>query len=145
VTSKRFIVGFLVIVAAVAAFSIYLSRIVERTDTAVADVLSPDKTMKAVKLTLSGHGASPFCLDSISVMLSAYPDEFAESRKEYEVYSGPCGKFASGEASPKVEWRSPTELRISYADVPAASGAHKRVMKAVDVTKSVHVEFVAAP
>ena len=142
-TSKRFIVGFLVLVAAVAAFSIYLSRIVERTDTAVADVLSPDNKMKAVKLTLSGHGASPFCLDSISVMLTAYPGEFATSRKEYEVYSGPCGKFAGGAPSPKIEWRSPTELRISYVDVPAASGARKRVMKTIDVTKSVHVEFVA--
>ena len=144
-TAKRFIVGFLLVVAAVAAFSIYLSRIVERTETAVADVLSPDKSMKAVKLTLAGHGASPFCLDSISVMLSAYPDEFATSRKEYEVYSAPCARFASGEASPKIEWRSPTELRISYVDVPAASGARKRVMKTIDVTKSVHVEFVAVP
>ena len=144
-TSKRFIVGFLLVVAAIAVFSIYLSRIVARTATTVVDVVSPDKSMKAVKLTLSGGGAQPFCLDSISVMLAAYPDEFAESRKEYEVYSGPCAKFASGAPSPTIEWRSPTELRISYADVPAASGARKRVMKTVDVTKSVHVEFAPAP
>ena len=114
--SKPFIVGFLLVVAAIAAFSVYLSTIVERTETSFTDLLSPDTKMKAVKLTLSGGGRSPFCLDSISVMLAAYPDEFAESRKEYEVYSAPCSTFANGEPSPKIEWLSVTELQIGYAN-----------------------------
>ena len=137
--SKQFIVGFLVVVAAIAAFSIYLSAIVDRTETSISAVLSPDKKMKAVKLTLAGGGRSPFCLDSISVMLAAYPDEFAESRKEYEIYSAPCGRSADGEPSPKIEWHSAAALQVSYA----ASVAKKLKMKEMDVTKSVHVTFVA--
>ncbi|MBI3705355.1 MAG: hypothetical protein HY244_16275 [Rhizobiales bacterium] len=138
--AKPFIVGFLVVVAAIAAFSIYLSSIVDRTEKTIAAVLSPDKKMKAVKLSLSGGGGrSPFCLDSISVMLSAYPDEFAESRKEYEVYSAPCARSANGEPSPKIEWHTATALQITYA-----AGVMKMLkMKETDVTKSVHVTFVA--
>ena len=137
--AKPFIVGFLAVVAAIAAFSIYLSAIVDRTEKSITAVLSPDKKMKAVKLSLSGGGKSPFCLDSISVMLAAYPDEFAESRKEYEIYSAPCGKFANGASSPKIEWHSAAALQVSYA----ASAAKKLKMKDIDVTKSVHVTFVA--
>lgn len=136
---KSVIVGFLLVVAAVAAFSVYLSSIVDRTQTSVTAVVSPDKKMKAVKLTLAGGGKSRFCVDSISVMLAAYPDEFAESRKEYEVYSAPCGKFANGEPSPKIEWHSPAALQISYA----ASVTKKLKMKDRDVTKSVLVTFIA--
>ena len=137
--AKPFIVSFLVVVAAIAAFSIYLSAIVDRTEKSITAVLSPDKKMKAVKLTLAGGGRLPFCLDSISVMLTAYPDEFAESRKEYEIYSAPCGKLANGEPSPKIEWHSATALQVSYA-----AGVMKMLkMKDIDVTKSVHVTFVA--
>ena len=137
--AKPFIVGFLVVVAAIAAFSIYLSSVVDRTKTSIAAVLSPDKKMKAVKLSLSGGGRSPFCVDSISVMLSAYPDEFAESRKEYEVYSAPCARSANGEPLPKIEWHSATALQVSYA-----AGVMKMLkMKDIDVTKTVHVTFVA--
>ena len=139
VKAKPFIVGFLLVVAFIAAFSIYLSTIVDRTETSISAVLSPDKKMKAVKLTLSGNGRSSFCVDSISVMLAAYPDEFAESRKEYELYSAPCGKFADGAPSPKIEWLSATALQISYA--PSAARTPK--LKEIDVTKSVHVTFVA--
>ena len=137
--AKPFIVAFLIVVAAIAAFSIYLSTIVDRTETSISAVLSPDKKMKAVKLTLSGGGRSPFCVDSISVMLAAYPDEFAESRKEYEVYSAPCGGSATGETLPKIEWHSAAALQISYA----ASAAKKLKMKERDVTKSVLVTFIA--
>ena len=138
---KPFIVSFLAVVAVIAAFSIYLSTIVDRTEKSITVVLSPDKKMKAVKLSLSGGGRSPFCIDSISVMLSAYPDEFAESRKEYEIYSAPCGRSANGESLPKIEWHSPAALQVSYA----ASAAKKPKMKEMDVTKSVHVTFLSLP
>ena len=137
--SKSFIVGFLIVVTAIAMFSIYLSTIVDRTETSFTDVLSPDKKMKAVKLTLSGGGRAPFCIDSISLMLSVYPNEFAESRKEYEIYSASCGTFANGEPSPKIEWRSATALQVSYA----ANAAKKLKIKDRDVTKSVLVTFIA--
>ena len=137
--AKPFIVGFFVVVAAIAVFSVYLSTIVDRTEKSIAAVLSPDKKMKAVKLKLAGSGKSPFCLDSISVMLSAYPDEFAESRKEYEIYSAPCGRSADGEPLPKLEWHSAAALQVTYA-----AGVMKMLkMKETDATKSVHVTFVA--
>ena len=137
--AKPFIVSFLAVVAAIGAFSVYLSMIVDRTEKSLTAVLSPDKKMKAVKLSLAGGGRLPFCIDSISVMLSAYPDEFAESRKEYEIYSAPCGHSADGEPLPKIEWHSPASLQVSYA----ASAAKKLKMKEMDVTKSVLVTFVA--
>jgi hypothetical protein len=139
VKAKPFIVAFLIVVAAIAAFSLYLSSIVDRTETSIVAVLSPDNRMKAVRLTLAGGGRSPFCVDSISVMLAAYPDEFAESRKEYEVYSAPCGGSVNGEPLPKIEWHSAAALQISYA----ASAAKKLKMKERDVTKSVLVTFIA--
>ena len=137
--AKPFIVSFLAVVAVIAAFSFYLSTTVDRTEKSIVAVLSPDKKMKAVKVSLSGGGRSPFCLDSISVMLAAYPDEFADSRKEYEIYSAPCGRSANGEPLPKIEWLSATALQIGYETNPAK----KLKMKDVDVTKSVHVTFVA--
>ena len=137
--AKSFIVAFLLVVAAIAGFSVYLSTIVAHTEKSLSAVLSPDKKMKAVKLSMFGGAKSTFCFDSISVMLAAYPDEFAESRKEYEVYSAPCGKFADGEPSPKIEWNSAAALQVSYA-----AGVMKKLkMKEMDVTKSVHVTFVA--
>ncbi len=137
--AKPFIVSFLVVVAVIAVFSVYLSTIVDRIEKSITAVLSPDKKMKAVKLSLSGGGKSPFCIDSISVMLAVYPDEFAESRKEYEVYSAPCARSANGEPLPKIEWHSPAALQVTYA-----AGVMKKLkMKDIDVTKSVHVTFVA--
>jgi len=139
VKGKPFIVSFLAVVGAIAVVSIYFSTIVDRTEKSITAVLSPDNKMKAVKLSLAGGGRSPFCLDSISVMLSAYPDEFAESRKEYVIYSAPCGRSADGEPLPKIEWHSPAALQVSYA-----AGVMKMLkMKDIDVTKSVHVTFVA--
>jgi hypothetical protein len=139
VKAKPFIVSFLVVVAVIAVFSVYLSTIVDRIEKSITAVLSPDKKMKAVKLSLSGGGKSPFCIDSISVMLAVYPDEFAESRKEYEVYSAPCARSANGEPLPKIEWHSPAALQVTYA-----AGVMKKLkMKDIDVTKSVHVTFVA--
>ena len=139
--AKPFIVSFLAVVAVIAAFSVYLSTIVDRAEKSMTTVLSPDKKMKAVKLSLAGGGRSPFCVDTISVMLSAYPDEFAETRKEYEIYSAPCGRSANGEPLPKIEWLSATALQIAYVTNPAK----KPKLKDIDVTKSVHVTFLSLP
>ena len=137
--AKPFIVGFLAIVVVLAAVSIYLSATVERADKSMSALASPDGKFKAVTISFVGHGATPFCVVSISVMLAVYPDEFAESRKEYEVYSAPCGSFADGAPSPKIEWLSATALRIGYAAAPGGKPARSRN---IDVTRSVHVTVV---
>ena len=142
--AKSFIVGFLIVVAAIAVISIYFGFAVDKTAKSVAAFPSPNGKYKAVEITLARGGARPFCFDSVSVIFASYPDNFAERDKGYEVYSAPCGKFADGQASPKIAWRSNTDLQIDYVDQPTA-GLRKATMKAIDVTKIVHVSFSTKP
>ena len=91
-----------------------------------------------MRLTLSRGGASPYCVDGIAVILGVYPNDFAERDKAYLVYSGPCA--ADRNAWPKIEWKSNTELTITYAKESAAQKSP--AIKDVDVTKTVKVTFV---
>jgi hypothetical protein len=143
VRAKPFIIGFLAVVAGLAAVSVYFSATVDKANKSVAIVASPDGKYKAVKVTMAGAGSSPFCFDSISIILGAYPNHFAERDKAYEIYSGPCGSFANREPSPKIDWLSNTALQITHAINLAGAGARKVNMKNIDVTKAVHVTFVA--
>jgi hypothetical protein len=138
VKAKPFIVGFLVVVAVIAAVSVYFSATVDKAAKSIAVVVSPDGKYKAVKVTMAGGGASPFCFDSIAVVFAAYPDSFAERDKAYEIYSGPCGSFADHQPSPKIEWFSNAALQITYAN----NSEKKPKLKDIDVTKIVHVMFV---
>ncbi len=142
---KPLIIAFLLIVAAVAAVSIAVSFLIDKTEKSVASLPSPDGKYKAVTLTLRGGGSEPFCFDSVSVFFAIYPDGFAERDKAYEIFSAPCGTFTDGTPSPKVAWTSDTALQIAYSDKPAASSLRKLTMKAIDVTKTVHVTFVTKP
>ena len=140
--AKPVIVGFLAAVAVVAAISIYFSVTVDKPVKSVSAFASPDGKYKAVKLTMAGGGISPYCFDSISIILAAYPDNFAEHEKAYEVYAAPCSSFANREPSPKLAWVSGTALQITYATKSAALSAKKPSLKNIDVTKTVHVTFV---
>ena len=139
--TRPFIVGFLAVVAVLGAVSVYFSRTVDKADKAIAAVVSPDGKYKAVKVSVARGGTSPFCFDSISIVLAAYPDNFAERDKAYEVYSGPCGSFSNHARSPKIEWLSATSLQITHAAPPPNVKPVK--LKDIDVTHSVHVTFVA--
>jgi hypothetical protein len=139
VRAKTFFIGFFAVVALLAAASLYLSLTVDRADKTFTAVSAPDNKYKAVKITLSGGGSSPFCIDGIAVILGVYPDEFAERDKAYLVYSGPCA--ADRNAWPKIEWKSSADLAITYAKESAATKSP--VIKDIDVTKTVHVMFVA--
>jgi hypothetical protein len=143
VKSRPFIIGFVAVVLAIAAASIYFSGTVERASKSLVAVVSPDGKFKAVKLTLSRGGASPFCYDNIVILLTVYPDDFDENRKAYEVYAAPCGRFSDGTPSPKIEWLSSTSLQITVAPYPASADAIRR--KNTDISKSVHVTFVERP
>jgi hypothetical protein len=138
VKAKTFFIGFFAVVAVLAAASLYLSLTVDRAEKALTAVAAPDNKYKAVKITLSGEGPPPFCIDGIAVILGAYPDNFAERDKAYLVYSGPCA--ADRKAWPKIEWKSNTDLQITYGQESAA--AKSPVIKDLDVTKTVHVTFV---
>lgn len=139
---KPFLIGFFVFIAAFAAISFYYVAAVGRPTRSLTAITSPDGKYKAVTLTMSHAGLTPYCFDSVAVILAVYPDDFGERNKRYEVFAGPCAKFASGEASPKIEWLSPTMLRVTHAVGEAETGSAKRVMNGLDVTKVVHVTFV---
>lgn len=128
--SKSFLVVFFAVVAILAAASLYFSATIDKSVKTITAVTSPDGKYKAVKVTLAGGGTLPFCFDTISVLLAAYPDNFVELKKAYEVYAAPC------DALPRIEWQSATALQISYAP-----GSKITRSKEIDVTKSVHVIF----
>ena len=139
--AKPFIVSFLAVVAVLAAVSVYIGATVDKAVKSTAVVVSPDGKYKAVKVTMAAGGASPFCFDSISVVFAAYPNNFAERDKAYEIYSGPCGSFADRQPSPKIDWLSATALQIAYA----TSAVRTPKLKTIDVTKIVHVTFLSLP
>jgi hypothetical protein len=139
VKAKTFFIGFFAVVALLGAASVYLAVTVDPAQKSLTAVAAPDTKYKAVKITLSGEGRPPFCIDSIAIILGVYPDDFAERDKAYLVYSGPCA--ADRNAWPKIEWLSNTALQITYAKDPAA--AKSPAVKDLDVTKTVHVTFVA--
>ena len=105
--AKTFFIGFFAVVALLGAASVYLAVTVEPAQKSLTAVVAPDNKYKAVKITLSGEGPPPFCIDSIAIILGVYPDDFAERDKAYLVYSGPCA--ANRNAGPKIEWKSNTE------------------------------------
>jgi hypothetical protein len=143
VRAKPFLIGFLAVIAGVAAVSVYINATVDKAGKSVSAVASPDGRYKAVRITLAGGGTSPFCFDSISILLAVYPDNFAESDKTYEVYAAPCAAPAKRAASPKVEWLSNAAVQITYAPGLAGADPNKLRMKALDASKFVHVMFVA--
>lgn len=139
---KPFLIGFFVFVVLFAAISFYYVATVGRPTRSLTAVTSPDGKYKAVTLTMSHGGATPYCFDSVAVILAVYPDDFGERNKRYEVFAGPCTKFADGAPSPKIEWLSPTALRITHAADEAGARKAKHVMNDIDVTNVVHVTFV---
>jgi len=143
VRAKPLIIGFLAVLTGIAVISVYFSATVDKPDKSVSALASPDGKYKAIKVTMAGGGVSPYCFDSISIVLAAYPDNFAQRDKAYEIYSAPCGRFADHEKSPKIEWVASAGLQITYAINSFALDAKKLSMKNIDVTKTVHVTFVA--
>jgi hypothetical protein len=143
VKSKPFIIGSFVFLAGFAAVSFYYVAAVGRPSKTISAIPSADGKFKAVKITMSNGGATPYCFDSVAIILAVYPDDFAERNKRYEVFAGPCANFANSEPSPKIEWLSATALQITHASHPAGSTSAKRVMNNADVTNTVHVTFVA--
>jgi hypothetical protein len=137
------VIGLLAAMAGVAAVSIYVSATIDKVDKTIAAVASPDGRYKAVRVTLARGGAAPFCVDSISIFLSVYPDNFAENDKTYEVYAAPCAASTKRAALPRVEWLSNTAMLITYAPALHEAGAKQPRMKSFDVSHFVRVTFVA--
>ncbi len=143
--AKPFLIGFLATMAVVVAVSAYIGATIPKADKSITAVASPDGKYKAVRVSISGDGAAPFCFDTIAIFLAVYPDNFAEREgKTYEVYGAPCAAPANRAALPKIEWLSNSAVRITTAPDPTAADAKPPRMKTIDASRFVHVSFVAA-
>ena len=140
--AKPFLTGFLGVMVVIVAVSAYLAATIERPDKSVAVVASPNGKYKAVRLTVSGDTPVPFCVDTISIFLSVYPDSFAASESSYEVYGAPCAAPEKRAALPKMEWLSNEALRITYPAGMGGAGKKPR-LKELDESRFVHLTFVA--
>jgi hypothetical protein len=138
VRAKPFLIGFLCVMAALVAGSIYLAATVEKADKSAAAVASPDGKYKAVRVTTSGDNPVPFCIDTIAVFLTVYPDSFAVSERNYEVYGAPCAAPDKRKDLPKIEWLSDKAVQITYA--PAADKPPR--LKERDASLFVNVTYV---
>jgi hypothetical protein len=144
VKAKPFLLGFFAVVVTVAAVSIYVSVTVDKAQKTFATVASPDGKYKAVRLTIRRGGTSPFCLDTISIFLSVYPDNFAEGDKTYEVYAASCARPALRAQLPQIIWLSDRSVQVTYEPSEAVGDAMKLRTKALDASKFVHLTFVRA-
>jgi hypothetical protein len=140
--AKTFLIGFLCLMAAFAVGSIYLAATVERAEKSIVAVAAPDGKYKAVRLRVSGDRPAPFCVDTIAIFLSVYPDSFVASDSNYEVYGGPCAAPSKRKELPRIEWTSDKAVRITYAP-PAATEKQPR-MKMRDASLFVDVTFAKA-
>lgn len=137
--AKPFLIGFFAIMACLVAASIYFAATVDKANKSIVTVASPDGKYKAVRLTISGETPAPFCVDTISIFLSVYPDSFAASESNYEVYAAPCAAPGRRSLLPKIEWLSDNAVQIAYAP---DSDKPKPRMKDHDGSLFVRVTFV---
>ncbi len=140
--AKPFLIGLLCVMAILIAGSIYLAATTDRADKALVAVASPDGKYKAVRLTVSNDTPVNFCVDTIAVFLSVYPDSFVASDSSYQVFSAPCAAPARRAALPKMEWLANNKLRIAYSPEPGAGKPPR--LKARDMSLFVDIEFVKA-
>ena len=138
--SKPFLIGFFCVVLAIVAGSIYLAATTDRADKAIVAVASPDGKYKAVRLTVSNDTPAPFCVDTIAIFLTVYPDSFVASNAAYQVYGGPCAAPAKRDALPKIEWLANNKVQITYAPEPGAGKAPR--LKDRDMSLFVDVTYV---
>jgi hypothetical protein len=139
VKAKPFLIGLLAAMACLAAVSIYIAITAEKADKSIAVVVSPDGKYKAVRLTISGGSPTPFCVDTIAIFLSVYPDSFVASESNYEVYAAACAPPAQRKQLPKIEWLSDKAVQIAYAP---ASDKPKPRLKDHDASLAVRVSYV---
>jgi len=141
VKTKPFLIGLIALMVAMVVASVYFSLTIKRTEKSIVSIKSPDGRYKAVLASLTRADDKAFCVDSIAVFLSIYPDSFVESDKVYEVYSAPCATITGRVSPPQMAWVSNTQLRVTYSAPPAPDRAKVKI-KPLDASKYVHVEYV---
>lgn len=125
---------------ALIAGSIYLAATTDRADKAIVAVAAPDGKYKVVRLTVSNDTPEPFCVDTIAIFLTIYPDSFVASNAGYQVYGGPCAAPAKRAALPKMEWLANNKVQITYSPEPGAAKAPR--LKDRDMSLFVDITYV---
>ena len=138
--AKPFLIGFFCVVLALIAGSIYLAATTDKADKALTAVASPDGRYKAVRLTISNDTPAPFCVDTIAIFLTVYPDSFVASNSAYQVYTGPCATPAKRAALPKIEWLANNKVQITFSPEPGAAKAPR--LKELDMSLFVDISYV---
>jgi hypothetical protein len=106
--------------------------------------LSPNGKYTAAHVTRTGGGAiAPFCSDTVFVFNSLQTIDEVMTHTEYEVYSGECDVFFNNDASPKVKWRSDSDLRIDIAIGATRVLSRDVSLRASDASGQVQVKFSA--
>jgi len=108
--------------------------------------LHPSPSGGAVAALVSysgGGGLAPYCYDEIVIFNSVLDVRAAIKEKKYQVYSALCASFSGGGNSPKLEWVLDSKVRVEFALGDSEFDVRNVVMKGVDETGGVHVEFYA--
>jgi len=142
VNSKTLIAGFAAAVVLATAVSVYMSRTIVPVQKTITAVPSPDGRYKAVVVSLSHGGSAPFCYDTVSIYLAAYPNDFAESEQGYQVYWSPCATPANPADTPKVTWLAKDQAQITYTPGPRPADPGKLRRRVVDASKYVKITYV---
>ncbi|MCF8475600.1 MAG: hypothetical protein K9G60_01105 [Pseudolabrys sp.] len=140
--NKTVLMVFLCAMLAMVGGSIYLAATTERAEKSIVAVAAPDGKYKAVRLTVSGDQPVPFCVDTIAIFLSVYPDSFVASESKYGVYGASCAEPAKRKDLPKIEWTANNAVRITYA--PAPSSDKKPRLRTKDASLFVDITYVNA-
>ena len=140
--SKLVIIIFAIGVVLATAVSVYMSRTIDPVQKTITAVPSPDGRYKAVVESLSHGGSAPFCYDTVSIYLAAYPNNFAESELGYQVYWSPCATPANPGDTPSVKWLANTEAQITYTQGPTPTDPSKLRKRVVDASKYVKITYV---
>jgi hypothetical protein len=143
VKAKSFLIVMLVLMAGLVAASIYFAATIQRAGKSVVAVAAPDGKYKAVRLTISGQTPEPFCVDTIAIFLSVYPDSFVVSDSNYTVFTATCAVPEKRDALPKIEWIDNNSVRITYAPEATAQAKPPR-LKERDMSLFVDIKYVKA-
>lgn len=131
---------FLVLGLLMVGVTIYVAATIDRAERDIVTVVAPDGKYKAVRMRVYGDKPEPFCVDTIAIYLSLYPESFVASKGIYEVYGAPCAEPAKRDVLPKIEWTAHNAVRITYAPV----GDKPPRMRQKDASLFVDIEWVKA-
>ena len=139
---KTFLLGLLAVAALVVGASVYFRATVTPADQSAETLPSPDGRYKAVRFSLTRGGTSGFCYHSVSVLPSQFPDSFAESEKQYQVYFAPCAVPPDPAQAPAMQWLGNDALQITYTPGPVGFDNPSLRRRVVDVSGKVRVTYV---